>query len=203
MKQLSLKALCLTLFVTTLVTANTSSFAEATADRPETTQIHLSEVELQEIFSNPKRSYVYVGREVSNIADVIAEISKLEDNQNSAVWGLKNHIDKGFVIGNYDAVAQALEQAEITLKNHTNDLDADTARALSQSLNNIITQVIDDKLSLDAEMLAFVKDQVNVTENVTRDGLRLLVVNERMNVHGKTKFFKDVIFYDDVKFKDE
>src|SRR5579862_7359692 len=148
MKQLSLKALCLTLFVTTLVTANTSSFAEATADRPETTQIHLSEVELQEIFSNPKRSYVYVGREVSNIADIIEEISKLEDNQNSAVWGLKNHINNGFVIGNYDAVAQALEQAELTLKKHADSLDATKARDLSQSLDNIINQVIEDRLSL-------------------------------------------------------
>src|SRR5580692_4858662 len=191
MKQLSLRALCLTL----LVTISLPTIAQ------ESTQIHLSEVELQEIFSNPKRSYVYVGREVSNIADVIEEISKLEDNQNSAVWGLRNHIEKGFVIGNYDAVAQALEQAEIALKKHADSLDANKARDLSQSLSNIINQVIEDNLSLDAEVLSFVKDQVNVAEaDATRDGLRLLVVNERMNVHGRNKFFEDVFFKDHATF---
>ena len=77
MKQkLFFKALCLA-----LLTAVTLS-----ADEQQEIQIHLSEVELQEIFSNPNRSYVYVGREISDIADVITEISKLEDNQNSPVW---------------------------------------------------------------------------------------------------------------------
>jgi hypothetical protein len=188
MKQLSLKALSLTLFVAASLNANA----------PETTQIYLSEVELQEIFSNPKRSYVYVGKEISNIANIIEEVSKLEDNQNSAVWGLKNHIDKGFVIGNYDAVAQALEQADVLLKKH---VDADASRALSQSLNDVITQVTEDNLTLDAEILAFAKDQVNVQENdATRSGLRLLVVDERMNIHGRVKFYKDAFFKDHATF---
>ena len=74
-------------------------------------EIRLSEVELQEIFKNPTRSYVYVGKEVSNIIEVMEELSKLEDNPNSLIHGLVDHTRKGFNIGNYDAVAQALEEA--------------------------------------------------------------------------------------------
>src|SRR5216684_4678783 len=132
------------------------------ADESNERQIYLSEVEVQEIFSNPNRSYVYVGKDVSDIAYVITEISKLEEDQNSPIWGLRNHIERGFSIGNYDAVAQALEQAEHTLRRSSDTLDTDKARALSQSLNNIIDQVIEDKLSLDAELLSFLKDQVNI-----------------------------------------
>lgn len=165
-------------------------------------QIHISEVELQEIFNNPDRSYVYVGNEVSNIADVIAEISKLDDNKDSFIWGLVNHIGKGFVIGNYEAVAQALEQAELLLRNKSSLLDADKARDLFQSLNNIIEQVIEEKLTIDAESLAFLRDRVGgLKDNVQRSGLRLLVINEKMYVLGKAKFKKDVIFKDHVKFE--
>src|ERR1700676_257662 len=120
------------------------------ANQQQEVQIHLSSAELQEIYDNPTRSYVYVGKEASNIADVIAEISKHEDDKNSAVWGLRNHLEKGFVIGNYDAVAQALEQAEAVM----NRIDPDRASALSRSLDSVIEQVADDQLNLDAEILA-------------------------------------------------
>src|SRR6266404_516114 len=127
-----------------LALLTTISFA---AHAQQEVQIHLSTAELQEIYDNPTRSYVYVGREASNIADVIAEISKFEDDKSSAVWGLKDHIERGFVIGNYDAVAQALEQAEAI----ANRMDPDRASALSRSLKHVIEQVADDQLNLDAE----------------------------------------------------
>ncbi|HLW73240.1 MAG TPA: tail fiber domain-containing protein [Candidatus Babeliales bacterium] len=165
-------------------------------------QIHISEVELQEIFNNPDRSYVYVGNEVSDIADVIAEISKFDDNKDSFLWGLRNHIEKGFVIGNYEAVVQALEQAELVLRNKVSLSDENKANDLSRSLNNIIEQVIEEKLTLNAELLAFLRDKVDGVENVTqRSGLRLLVINEKIDVLGRAKFKKDVVFKDHVEFE--
>src|SRR5690349_3851669 len=96
------------------------------------------------------RSYVYVGREVSNLADVVAEISKLEEDKNSPVCALAQHIDKGFAIGNYEAVAQALEHAEAVL----NRIDPDKASALSQALNDVMEQVAEEQLNIDAAMLS-------------------------------------------------
>ena len=127
-------------------------------------QIHLSAIEVQEIFNNPDRFYVYLGKEVSVIPQVIAEISKLDDNQDSLVWALADHLEKGFVIGNYEAVVQSLEQAQFVLRNHYDILDKKKAFALSESLNEIITQVTANNLSLNAEMLAFLKDAV-IAEN--------------------------------------
>ncbi|HSC25134.1 MAG TPA: tail fiber domain-containing protein [Candidatus Babeliales bacterium] len=174
------------------------------ADEQSESQIHLSEVELQEIFNNPRRSYIYVGKEASDIAQVITEISKLDTNENSLVHGLAKHIEQGFSIGNYDAVAQALEEAEVVLHDNAKKLDSDKSLSLTRSLNIIIEQVIEEKLNLDAESLSFLKNSVDTTQqDATRCGLRLLVIKEKMDVLGKAKFFNDVVFKDDVKFEDK
>jgi hypothetical protein len=78
----------------------------------EVVAVHLSEVELQEIYNNPKRSYIYVGKDASNIAGIIEELIKLDDNKDSLLWGLHKHIKRGFAIGNYDAIVDALAHAE-------------------------------------------------------------------------------------------
>ena len=164
-------------------------------------QIHLSELELQEIFKDPTRSYVYVGREVSRIADLMTELSKLDDDQESLVHRLKNHIERGFNIGNYDGVAQALEYAEQLLQKNRSSLDDEKALALTHLLNIAIQQVINEDLNLDAEKLSFLKGSIDVVEDVIRSGLRLFSIKEKMHVHGKAKFFKDVTFKDDVTIK--
>jgi hypothetical protein len=183
------------------------------AEEAKEVEIHLSEVELQEIFSNPTRAYVYVGRETSNIADVMQEISKFDDNANSLIHGLTNHIQKGFAIGNYDAVAQALEEAELMLQKNWEKLGEEKASALSRSLDFIIEQVIEERLNLDAELLAFLKNSTQAEQSTdTRSccppkphchGLRLLIIKEKLDVLGKAKFREDVTFKDDVKFEDE
>ena len=181
------------------------------AEEANNVEIRLSEVELQEIFNNPTRSYVYVGN-VSNIADVMTELSKLDKNPTSLVHGLVAHIQKGFNIGNYDAVAQALEEAEQLLIENADDLGEEKVEELTRSLDAIIEQVIEERLSLDAELLSFLKDSVVTQDDETRGcckpkphchGLRLLVIKEKLDVLGKAKFRQDVTFKDDVTFEDE
>lgn len=155
--------LCFAFLATLSVSADEQQETPAANEQQET-KIYLSAVEVQEIFNNPDRSYVYLGKEVSVIPQVIAEISKLEDNQESLVWLLANHIEKGFVIGNYEAVVQSLEQAQLVLRDHADALDENTALALSQSLDEIIEHVTANNLSLNAEMLAFLKDSVTSAE---------------------------------------
>jgi Chaperone of endosialidase len=164
-------------------------------------RIHLSNAELQEIIDNPTRSYVYVGREASNIADVIDEISKFEDDKDSAVWGLRDHIAKGFVIGNYDAVAQALEQAEVVM----NRVDPDRTSVLSRSLDNIIEQVAEDQLNLDADILAAANVQAPDSRSCGSchsHCLRLLRVKEKVHFLNKVKFEDTVTFNDPVTFNE-
>jgi len=167
--------------------------------------VYLSPIELQAIFNNPTRSYVYLGKEASNLVDIITEISKFDDNHDSAIHALVEHVDKGFVIGSYDAIAQALEEAELVLFEHRSALDKEKASALTQTLNKVIDQVIDDKLNVDADSLSFLKDSVKKESSDSErhgcQGLRLLVVEEKLEVCGKAKFKDDVIFEDDVFFK--
>lgn len=164
-------------------------------------QIFLSAVEVQEIYDNPTRSYVYVGRDVSNLADIIAEISKLETDENSPVRALDAHIQKGFVIGNYDGVAQALEHAEAVL----NEADPKRETELSQALNAIIEQVDAEQLNIDAAMLEAANVQAPEARACgTCDShcLRRLVVKEKVEFLNDVKFRDDVTFYDDVRFRD-
>src|SRR5207237_4784139 len=125
-----------------------------------TVEIRLSEVELKEIFDNPARSYVYIGAEVTNIAALLEELSAFDDNKSSLVHGLVEHSKKGFNIGNYDAVAQALEEAEQLLIKNADVLGEEKTAALAQSLNSVIEQVIEERVTLDAEKLSFLADSV-------------------------------------------
>ncbi len=168
----------------------------------ESAQIYLSAAEVQEIYNNPTRSYVYVGRDASNLVDVIAEINKLENEENSPAKELEDHINKGFVIGDYDGVAQALEHAEAVL----NRVDVNRTSELSQALNAIIEQVDAEQLNIDAAML----EDANIEGPITRacgscnsHCLRKLVIKEKVDFLNKVKFRDDVTFYDDVKFKDD
>src|SRR4030095_4750956 len=175
--------------------------AIATAE-PKEVQIHLSELELQEIFRNPTRSYIYVGKEVSELANVIDEICMLDGKPESLVHGLRDHMRKGFNVANYDAVAEALEYAEEVLREKGSSLSEDRRADLTRKLNLIIDQVIDEQLNLDAEILSFMKDSVDVTADVTRHGLRLLVIPNKLDVQGRARFRKKVTFKDDVKFEE-
>jgi len=138
--------------------------AQLRATEEQQVQIHLSIAEVEEIFNNPNRLYVYLGEEVSVIPQVIAEVSKLEDNQDSLVRALADHLKRGFVIGYYETVLQSLEQAQLVLRNHADALDKKRAFALFEALNEIITHVTAHNLSLNAERLAFLKDPV-IPEN--------------------------------------
>ena len=153
-----------------LLNAHVSLLAEEQdATSQEATPIYLSAVEVQEIFDNPDRSYIYVGKDVSAIPQLIAEISKFDEDKDSLVWALEDHIEKGFVIGNYEAVAQALAQAALLLHKHAHKLTGDKALALYDSLNGIMQQVAENKLSLNAEMLSFLKDTLASQEDAIKE----------------------------------
>src|SRR5438132_12752602 len=79
----------------------------------------ISEVEADVIMQNPDMHYVYLGKDRSNIADIISQLSDWDEELNSPLHKLHNHINEGFSIAEYDSVMEALEYAEsIIYKNH-------------------------------------------------------------------------------------
>src|SRR5260221_12698863 len=103
--------------------------------------IHLSEVELQEVYNNPKRSYIYIGNDVSDIADVVEEIIKLDDNKNSILWGLRNHIKRGYVISNDDAIREALAYAERLIAQKNHKISQDQLDSIENALDELAYQI--------------------------------------------------------------
>src|SRR5258706_6162713 len=75
-------------------------------------EVYISEAELHEILENTDRKYVYLGRELSDIYDVMLQVSEFDENKNSAVWQLKKHIEDGYAIGLQEIVIEALAHAE-------------------------------------------------------------------------------------------
>ena len=163
--KLLLSALCLALLNSTPQLFAEEQITEEQAEG----QIYLSAVEVQEIFDHPDRSYVYLGKQVSAIPQVIAEINKLDNNKESLVWLLEDHMNKGFVIGYHEGVLQALEQAQVILQNHTDDSEKEIVAVLSGSLTEIIENVAAHNLSLDAEKLAFLKDSLAASNDINAD----------------------------------
>jgi len=121
------------------------------------TEIFLSEIELQEIFQNPDYSYVCLSKNISNIEDIIEEISKVDKDQNSPVFALKKHIELGYSIGRENAVVQVLEYAQQALEQNRTELEG--ADVIAEDLEAVISHVNQGLLSLNAEKLAFLKDR--------------------------------------------
>ena len=66
---------------------------------------------MHEVLDNADVRYLHLGKEFSNLYEVVSRISKLEDNHESVLYELKTHIENGFSIGLYDAVLEALDYA--------------------------------------------------------------------------------------------
>src|SRR5258706_99672 len=71
----------------------------------------LSEAEIYHLL-NHDESYLYCDRNHSKMAEVIEEITKLDNDRNSPVWQLHDHIKRGFNIGEESAVLEALAYAK-------------------------------------------------------------------------------------------
>src|SRR5579872_5533170 len=77
---------------------------------------YISDVEMQEIANNRNEHYVYLGKNYSDLYDVISRINELDSNQSSVTKDLQEHIEGGFSIGLQRSVIEALEYAERVLQ---------------------------------------------------------------------------------------
>jgi hypothetical protein len=101
-----------------------SAVAKAMTDRPammEGMQYNISEIERDIINESPHNIYLYLGENASNIKRVVQKLSDFDTEFNSPLHQLKNHLDSGFVVGESNAIIDALAYAQITLDENYNN----------------------------------------------------------------------------------
>jgi hypothetical protein len=111
-------------------------------------QAYISQEELHEILDNTDMRYVHLGKEFSQLYEVISRINELEDNTESLLYELKRHIDDGFSIGLHSAVLDTLEYALRTLEQIAEDLNPQDVQDIEQVLDVVINQVVNDALTV-------------------------------------------------------
>ncbi|HLX53137.1 MAG TPA: hypothetical protein VKR58_04320, partial [Aquella sp.] len=124
-------------------------------DVPCNVSCNMSECELYDLCNDSYCRTVYFGKDVSNIAAVLKEISLLDENPNSSLMQLLRCIDNKCMFGEWDAVAQALDYADFILKKFHTRLPKKTVKRLATDLELIITQMVNGGLCVDAPTPCF------------------------------------------------
>src|SRR5260221_7635928 len=114
--------------------------------------VALSKVEVDQLLNN-NETYIYCDKKHSKMVDVIQEISKFEEDQQSPVCQLYDHIQKGFSIGRQDAVSEALAYAEQSLQRNHKNLSDNQINQIQATLNSVIDAVVGGKLTIDVQSL--------------------------------------------------
>ena len=65
---------------------------------------NISQLETQSITQNQDTSYVDLDKDLSNIAEIISQLSSLDEHDDSILHKLCKHIKYGFSFAEYDAV---------------------------------------------------------------------------------------------------
>src|SRR6266404_4015511 len=72
---------------------------------------HISIIEKDIIAQNPDVSYVDLSKDHSNIAEIISQLSNLDEQPDSPVHQLNAYIKNGFSFAEYNEVLEVLEYA--------------------------------------------------------------------------------------------
>src|SRR5579871_2847035 len=113
----------------------------------------ISEMEINIIDQNPDIAYLYLGRDRSNIADLVSQLCDLDENINSPLHTLHRHISNGFSIAKYDEIVNALEYAAAVLDRNNNRLHDINKKQLVAEFLVLIEQVQRGSLSIDSALL--------------------------------------------------
>jgi len=156
-------------------------------------------ISCEDAIEQENQRYVFLDDSISNIGKVITQISRFDENLNSPLHLLRRYCEDGNVLALRDEVEMVLGYADSFLRQHEDVIQKNVA--LCEQFEDIVNQ--------------FLNGELDITEDLIKSSphLRLLTVNERMLVKGKT-IFKNVVimdkelrvhgkarFYENVKFK--
>ena len=103
--------------------------------------VDISQLEASALAQDLDASYDYLGKEVSNIAEIISQLSNLDEENNSPLYQLNAHIKNGFSLAEYDAVIETLEYATIVLQKNYAQLNSADREKIAADLDEIIDNV--------------------------------------------------------------
>src|SRR5258708_18840376 len=125
---------------------------------------HVSHAEFNEIINNEKERYVYLGKQFSNLYEVISQINTLDDKPHSITKELQQHMDEGYSIGLHDAVVEALNYAGKILHKNSSKIDLQEAQDIAHSLEIVTDQVMNGELNIDVDQQETINNN-NAVEN--------------------------------------
>src|SRR5438128_1611814 len=183
---------------------------------------HISHAEFNEVIKNGNERYVYLGKQFSDLYEVISQINTLENKPNSITRELQQHIEDGFSIGLYDSVVEALNYAENALRKNAAKITPEEVQDITHSLEIVVDQVVNGMLTIDPEeridnnsnnndvedkhcwsTFSYRVDSSDSDRNceiIIEDNRMILPcpvkVKHGIKVFGKAKFKDDVIFKD-------
>jgi len=134
------------------------------SDEQPTATIYLAPIEVQEIFNNPDISYVYLGKEISYLYDLVNHLCTLDTNDQSLICALKRHLEMGYNIGRIDAVLQSLEEAQNFLQKDSS-ANIENLTSIQTALDELIAHIKNDRLTINAQILSLLKDMTKNVEN--------------------------------------
>ena len=111
-------------------------------------------------------SFIYLGKELSPIADFVVTVSSLDDDNTSPLHQLKTHIENGFLVAEHDAVAQALHHAEIILQKNYSHRDQLHAQQLYDDLEVIAQKFLNGLLKGPYTNIAVVNGLLSVNDEI-------------------------------------
>ncbi len=173
----------------------------------------LSEDEKQSISLCQDDIYLYLGEELSDISRITATIINLDNNKDSLLVELHEHIENGFLIGHYNTIAEALEYAATVLHRSHNTLSHDQLNTLVNDFECLTHKVCNGELNINPQLLQ--EDSSIITRSrclnpLTVDGelnvkckttlKKHLTTKQGAFIHGKLKVGKKATFQDNVTF---
>src|SRR5438445_594672 len=135
-----------------------SAVAKAMADRSAIAEEMMSPIaqfEADIIEKNSDASYIELGKERSNIAEIVAILSYWDERDDSLLQALNKHIQNGFSVAEYDAVLEALEYAASVLQKNYAQLDSAYAEKIATNLNEIIFSITNGSLTRRSTLVFF------------------------------------------------
>ncbi len=158
---------------------------------------NMSPLKAQSITHNEDTSYVDFGTELSNIAEIISQLSDLDEKNDSILHELHKHIKNGSSFAEYDAVIATLEYAENILQKNYTHLDTTYAEKITADLNEIIDNVINGSLIRRPTLV--IVDNIDVLGKATI--AQHIKTQQGISIAGKLKVGKSAKFKNNVTIK--
>jgi hypothetical protein len=139
----------------------------------------ISQEEVENIVRNNNVAFVYLGQDLDSITKLFSDISVLDKKKNSPLQELNNQLKNGFLAIEYNVVAEVLAYAESVIQANSTKASNSRIQKIAVKLNDLIDQIVSGEFTINPDLLA-------------QRRLRTLVINENIDVLGKTTLRKHV-----------